>query len=1557
MYKKRKIVGLTSLAVIAAICAVWFMLLSPTKISFVNLRDFQYAEILDAKKNSFIKIDRVSLEAKEMDKLGDSDVIFFLGHGLTIKDDVKEKIIELEKNGAKVLIYGSTTPENDVSNIKGEEKEKLLKYLGNGSTVNYTSLLNFSRKYLDGKSLFTGEIKDPVIIPRDHMFHLGSNDYYKSVKDYLAFYKKSGKFKDGAQKVAVFTSNIGPKTGKSHITQLITGLEKRNLNVFPVKSFFKRLHFLKTINPDLVIIMPHGRFAPGQGDVLVKYLKEKNIPLICPINVFTPNEKWEKSQQGMVGGMLSQSITVPELDGGIEPFVLSAQYKNDRGLYIFEAVPGRVEKFCTRVDNWLKLKRKKNSEKRLAIYYYKAPGKNALAAGGLEVAESLFNLLRRLEKEGFNTGKLPKNHKALQHLIQEKGPVLGAYAKGAIDKFMKSGSPELVDTVTYEKWVAEAMPADLYRDVVKHYGEAPGEYLSLTKDKKKYIGISRVRFGNIVILPQPLPGYGKDESKLVHGVKKAPPHTYIASYLWTRFGFKADAMMHFGTHGSLEFTPWKQVALSDYDWPDVFIGTLPHLYLYTIENIGEAIIAKRRSYAVLNSHITPPFMEAGLTIELNELFDLTHEYEDAPEKALQQKHAERITRITDKLNMWKEINVEKPKDVMNAEEIEKLHNHLHVVKTEKVSSRLYVLGDSYTKKEAFETARLIAIDPIAYYLEQLPEFKAHKHHGHNHHHHSTAKQKAVRMVDSVLKGKSEPNDYFTEKELTEIAGKEAADKNRGPEDPMEAMMASMSKKGPKSRMKKPGKPDLRSELAKTISYEKKRTYIMGLKESEDKFKKALKLTNPDARRRIMIFAQMNPKMKKAMVTATAKDILSIVGRMKKDAVKAEVFRLLADKEFINTSDKIRKRRIETSWNRLAQTESLKMASYALNGTWKKRKFKPAELELFVSTLKLLKELSGDSIPQTLQTNTALKAVVKAAVSGTTDKSLKEAEKILQKHKQNEAKRVTNLKNVRDTLLALKNQNRWLETTSDIEMNSITNLLNGGYLAPSSGGDPLRNPDSIPTGRNLFAIDAERTPSKSSWEVSKQMVNSLIERKKKDTGAYPKKVAFTLWGGEFIRGKGITLGQIFYLLGTEPVWNRMGRVHDVKLIPSEKLNRPRIDVIVQTSGQFRDIAASRLYLVEKAVQIASEAKDGDKFPNYVKEGSIAAEKLLKTKGVAPAEARELSTVRVFGGANGNYGTGIMGMVEAGDTWEKSSEIAERYINNMGAMYTKKRWGSYVPGAFEGALKNTDTVVQPRSSNVSGPLSLDHVYEFMGGINNAAKHVTGKDPSAYFSDLRDKNRPAVQGLKEAIWTEARATLYNPEYIKGVMKGDAASAEGIAEAMRNTYGWNVMKPKAIDKELWDELYDTYIKDSKKLGVGKFFKEKNPYALQEITAVMLESARKGLWKAGQVKIAELSKLHASLVKEFKPGCSGFVCNNAKLAALISGNLDKQSAEEYRKDLSEIKESVGKKEADGMKLEKEEVSFKSIKEVMKNKTALIVVGSLIFLIFLFMYIGRIRKK
>ena len=393
----------------------------------------------------------------------------------------------------------------------------------------------------------------------------------------------------------------------------------------------------------------------------------------------------------------------------------------------------------------------------------------------------------------------------------------------------------------------------------------------------------------------------------------------------------------------------------------------------------------------------------------------------------------------------------------------------------------------------------------------------------------------------------------------------------------------------------------------------------------------------------------------------------------------------------------------------------------------------------------------------------------------------------------------------------------LQASPQAELDGVVNALAGGYLAPSSGSDVLRNPSAAPTGRNLYSISAEQTPSEEAWRVGQQMARAILAQHVVQEGRYPRRVAVTLWGGEFIRTRGATLAQILYLMGARPQRDARGTVYDVEIIPAEELGRPRIDVVVQTSGQFRDAAASRVRLIDQAVQRIADQQD-EPYPNFVRENTQQAEEDLKQQGYAPREARQWATARVFGATgNASYGTGIMGLVERGDTWESEAEIAERYLANMSGVYRGDGvWGTPAPGLFQTQLAGAEIVVQPRSSNTWGPLSLDHVY----------------------------------------------------------------------------GWNVMQPAVIGDAMWEETFQVYIEDKHGLDLQAYFEEVHPAALQDMTAIMLETIRKGLWEPSPATVQRLAELHAELVARHGAGCSYETCGNRSLHEFLTGVLEVPGAE-----------------------------------------------------------------
>ena len=1392
---------------------LYTLFLAPTKIALINFPAYQVSNIALSSDTRFIQVDEIP--AGKASSLEKYDAILVFGPGLRLTEEQSKRIEKAGKKGTAVYTFIFSSGSINNHNVDSLQQAQLDSYYSNRSKENFRNLLHYVRNNFDSRKLLNEKANPVVTIPSDILFHLEDGIFYETAEALTRHLREKKIYRENAPRIAFVSGMTSPLEGnRSHIDSIISRFTAKGFNVYPVSASRKRQELLESIQPDAVIYLPMGRLG---GDKTVEWLTTNNIPLFCPLSIMISRDEWlnDDGNKGVTGGYLTARIVLPEIDGGIDPLVISTQNEHKGGYFMFDTEAERLDNFVENVCNYMKLRTMRNKDKKLAVCYFKAAGQSALVAAGMEVAPSLYEFLKRLRNEGYTVTGIPETFEEFNRMLQKQGSVLGGYAKGAHAGFMENGNPLWISKSEYEQWAGEALDPDKYAEVVHKYGEAPGDYLSAMHNGEPSLAVACLQFGNVILFPQPSAAEGDDDFKIVHGASVAPPHAYIAPYLWAQKGFKADALIHFGTHGSLEFTPGKQAGLSRRDWPDCLVGRLPHFYYYSIGNVGEAIIAKRRTHAAMISHLTPPFMESRTRGTYSELFKEIDSYYEATGKR-QEESGKRIKEYVLKLGLHRDLRLDSiPGQSYSLEEIERIENFAEEIAGEKMTGALYTLGRSFSRNDIESTVIAMSADPLAYSLARLDQLNG-----------------------RITREEMESNAFISRKYLTPV---------------------------------------------------------------KEKIKK-LMLSNE----------QQTDRM-----------IHEIANIRKEDIMKA--------------------RSIDMAVNprQMSMSEMMAAASEMDAG----------------ETSATSSEGSGMKMPPGMPRTGKMPDWVKKRIEAREQakkEGKSEAEAIPQ-IPQEEKDFAFAVLEIERTVKNILNYRKLLENSPESEMLSFLNAFNGGYIAPSPGGDVILAPNTLPTGRNMYSINAENTPGVRAWDNGKALVEATIKQYQDTHHTYPRKVSYTFWAGEFIETEGATLAQALYMLGIEPVRDGMSRVTDIRLIPSEELGRPRIDVVIQTSGQLRDLAASRLAMLTRAVAMAAASKN-DAYPNYVAEGTVESERLLTDKGLSPRDARELSTMRVFGGLNGGYGTGITGLVEKGDAWEEESLIADTYLNNMGAIYgDNEHWGAYIKELFEVALQRTDVVVQPRQSNMWGALSLDHMYEFMGGLNLSVRNVTGKDPEAYLSDYRNRHKIRLQDLREAVGVESRTTLLNPEYLKEKMKGGATTAQDFAETFRNTYGWNVMKPSVIDNELWDDLYKVYVDDMYNLDVQSFFRRENPAALQEMSAVMLETARKGYWKATPEQLAGLAALHTTLVNEFDPSCSGFVCDNKMLHDFIASQANPADADGYKKRLSStLSKDI---DATGQKviLKKESLQTET-PEQFENMDALTIV-IVIFLFILFVFFWKIHRK
>lgn len=1410
--------------------AYYHRYMRPMRIAIVADFDSSWLAYRDAAEGTNFAIHRYKTDQIENAPFDKYDLVMFNGMGWLPTEKQLKHVQSAASLGTYIHVSAATRESTaNLNNLPEEVSKTFGKYSSAGGKENLHNALKYLARELKG---YAAEIPDPKPRPRNGYFHLDGK-LYENIEEYDAYIDATypGLRKDAPRIVLTgafvnlyddlergAVDLIGQKLVENgcRVYALMGGMGGMGGGASQGISLKDRIDACK---PDALIFFPMGRLLPNNE--AIAYLKERNIPCFNAINIVETKNEWLNEAMAMSGGYTSQTIVMPELDGIIEPTAVAAIDTNEEGLALRAPLTERIDMLVRRINRWMLLRRKPNSEKKVAIVYYKAPGHSPLGAAGIETIDSLYNVLCRMRDEGYDLGeRMPASSAELAELIQNEGPVLGSWAKGTWEQFLENGNPEYVDAKDYARWLQKQLPKQNLDSLIQVWGNVPGKQNVAQKDGDACLVIPRVRLGNIVLMPQPgvavisddateasspkvatvpggdvMPktggassnniqvrdgvGVKTDEISAVHGTDQPPPHSYLGTYLWIRNGFQADAMIHFGTHGSLEFTKGKSMVLSDSCWPTILVGDLPHIYPYIVDNIDEGMIAKRRSSAVLITHMTPPFTKAEAYGELNFLADKIHDFKMVEGDALRREYLVSITDMVRKSDMFKEIGYREnpPEDALLTEkDIEKLDEYIEHLSDENITEGLHVIGRPWEEHQIVDTVIAMLGDKAPQRIEEIRKS------GKVSDLPKGTREALKYFVQEVINGNIVHDSTETKKEETPV--RRHPQGNGGPSHGM--MPSDMASSMPPGGGHPPRIPRNGDAMSGG--------HPMGAG------------GHPGG---AMPGGGMPGNGMQGMMTRAPSQWGDVTGAPKKQQESDDPY--------------------------IALIESIQLNAKNLKNCT------PNELEGFLTA------------------------------------------------------------------------------------------LSGGYVEASTGGDVIVNPAVAPTGRNMGSINLDQTPTVESYRIGVMLSEDILANyRTQNPGQWPRKVACTLWGGEYNRTRGVLLAQCLYLMGLKPKWDSRQIVSEVEVIPSEELGRPRIDIVAQTSGHFRDSGMSRIELLDKAVRLVAELPD-EKYPNYIKENSLMSEDQLKRQGIAPADARKYSTARIFGSPNNNgYGTGAQGAIDAAEQTEVG-QLADRYISGMSGVYRNgKIWGVPVEGLLESQLQGTELMIQSRSANTWGPLTLDHVYEF-SGLALAIREKTGTDPGLWFSDMRNPTKPRAMTASQAIREEARASLWNPKYIAGLQKEGAGAAANMVEPMRNLRGWNVVQESSVDPMLWDEMNAVYIEDKHGLEMKNYFENKNPYALQDMTAVMLDVVRKGMWKPDEKVVQNLAKLHVEMVEKHGAGCSADTCSDAKLHAFL-GDVLGGLPESYESSLRLVLETKGTPlpEVEGMRLEEK------IEQLLKRDTALL---------------------
>ncbi len=968
----------------------------------------------------------------------------------------------------------------------------------------------------------------------------------------------------------------------------------------------------------------------------IEALKRLNRPYMVALPlVFQTTEEWQDSDLGLHPIQVALQIALPELDGAIEPIILSGR-DGTTGRAI--ALQDRIEVVAQRAMRWANLRRKPKVAKKVAITVFSFPPDkgNVGTAAYLDVFGSIHKVMEALKQNGYDVQDLPETATDLmQELLH--------------DAQAQYSSPEL--NIAYKMPVQEYEALTPYsKRLEPSWGPPPGH---LNSDGQNLLVYGK-HYGNVFIGVQPTFGYEGDPMRLLFSRSASPHHGFAAYYSYLERIWKADAVLHFGTHGSLEFMPGKQIGMSGACYPDNLIGSIPNLYYYAANNPSEATIAKRRSYANTISYLTPPAENAGLYKGLKELSELIASYQTLKDSG---RGVPIVNTILDKCRM---VNLDRDIDLpdqdakeMTAEErdmiVGKVYIKLMEIESRLLPCGLHVIGKPPTAAEAIATLVNIAS------LDRPEGVGA--------------------MHPSPLLGLPRIIANSLGRDLDQIY----QNSDRGVLEDVQCLQ------------------EINFATRDAVS--------------------ALVQAQADADGRVSRVSKLN---------------------------------------FFNMGKK-------EPW-----TEALHKAGYA--------KVDPEQLKPLIEYLEF-----------------CLKQIV-----------------------------------------------------ADNELGALLKALEGEYVLPGPGGDPVRNPDVLPTGKNIHALDPQSIPTAAAIQSAKIVVDRLLTRQRAENhGAWPETIACVLWGTDNIKTYGESLAQVFWMIGVQPLPDSLGRMNKLELIPLAELGRPRIDVVINCSGVFRDLFINQMNLLDQAVKMAAEAVEPLEM-NFVRKHALRQAEDL---GI---NLRQAAT-RVFSNASGSYASNVNLAVE-NSTWESESELQEMYLARKSFAFSADSPGTMEQARqiFETSLKTADATFQNLDSSEISLTDVSHYFDSDPTKVVANLRGDGTTPSSFIADTTTANAQ-VRTLSETVRLDARTKLLNPKWYEGMLSHGYEGVRELSKRLVNTMGWSATAG-AVDNWIYEDTNTTFIQDE---AMRQRLINLNPHSFRKVVTTLLEVNGRGYWETSESNLQLLRELY----------------------------------------------------------------------------------------------------
>lgn len=1115
-------------------------------------------------------------------------------------------------------------------NISLENTKIIANYYNNGGAQNFQAMPLFLANDIF-KTASIDEIPEPIIFPNMAIYHPDAEQkVFGTLDEYLSF-KKLTSIEQKVVGIAIYKGNIST-ISTAHVDQLIRKLEKQN--ILPITYYFsdriKKRKFKEFLTHDdkmIADVIINFR-SIHSGEKRKKDFEELGINVLSAIKYYGGDQAdWEKDNQGLSTTAVPFALYTPEYAGVIDPMIA---FYPDKETKTFKPIDYQIDSILNKALNIIDLKYKANKDKKVAFFFYNSPaGATNFGASFLNVSQSLADILKELKKQGYQTTEVEE-----EELIEQIQAGLNLfYQQGnrqqRLDKAVEQKAAIAIESTKYQQYF-ESLQPELQKKVIKFWGNT--EQSSMYSKSQNSLVMPMLQFGNIMILPQPKRGESEDvqEKTLTHDKEVPLNHPYLATYEYIRNSFGADAIVHFGTHGTQEYLPGKERGLSIYDQPNVVVQDIPVIYPFIVDDVGEAMATKRRGRATVISHQTPPFSPAGLHGDDEKLHGLIHDYEIVDSENVRENVKKQIIEFSVEKGYEKDLEMSAQEARENFKEfLTKLDVYLHDLAAMNQPLGMHTFG-RYPKEEHMILTLIQMLGEDYVNLVEAPDHDHHHSHDHNHSHSGHSHDKAhVEFYASNYE-----------------------------------------------------------DFPKTHAYQLIKEFVIDGKSL--------------------------------------------------DSIKDEVLQKI-----------------------LAQAKT-----------------------------------------------------------------------------------------------------HYANFTSNFEMQSLLNALDGKYIPSGSGGDPIRSPDSIPTGTNLYGFNPAKVPSKAAYDSGVQLTEDLIANHYQKHGKYPNKVAFVLWSTETMRNFGVVESQIMAAIGAKPTWNKSGKITGYEIIPISELKRPRIDVVVTASGLYRDTFPAQMQYIAKAIDEVARLKQDN---NRLYYNSKQIQDAFEAKGIKSKEAAKLSTIRVFGSASGSYGTGTADIAMASDQWKNDKVITDLYLSRMSYAYGAgpDQWGIQNQALFEKNLKNVDAVVLSRSSNLYGLLTSDDPFQYLGSLAAAIRNVSGKTPETYISNLRNPKNAKNETAALFLAKEMQSRYFHPQWIEAMKEEGHQGAMEMLDVVNNLWGWEVMTPENIRDDQWQEFVEVYVNDKLNLDMKKFFEEHSPETLAQMAERYLEAIRKGYFKTDDETIKKLIETYVEMAEK----------------------------------------------------------------------------------------------